>query len=194
MAPSPRRNNPLRDKGALRKAGVLFLLYSKEGQIHLPFIKRTSYAGPHSGQIALPGGRQEKEDKDLVATAVRETYEEIGVQSSYIQVLGTLTPVYIPNSHYMVTPSVSYVLTTPHFKPDPTEVRSVLEIRLAHLRDPACRKREIWNIRNLDVDVPFFLVGQHRIWGATAMMLAELLAVIGQVEKQEPRKYLDFAQ
>ena len=185
MAPEPRRNNPDRQRRPLRQAGVLFLFYAKDNQVHLPFIERPRYDGPHSGQIALPGGKREVGDPDLAATAVRETGEEIGVPGSYIQVLGQLTPVYIPNSHYMVTPSVGLMSAVPDFRPDPAEVKAVLEFPLTLLRDPAYRKREVWNIRDLDVDVPFFHVGGHRIWGATAMMLVELLEVIRRTEVEE---------
>lgn len=188
MAPEPRRNNPDRQRQPLRQAGVLFLFYARDGQVHLPFIERPRYDGPHSGQIALPGGKREAGDPDLAATAVRETGEEIGVPGPCIRVLGQLTPVYIPNSHYMVTPSVGLMLALPDFRPDPAEVKAVLEFPLALLRDPACRKREVWNIRDLDVDVPFFHVDGHRIWGATAMMLAELLEVLRRTETEPGQK------
>ncbi len=184
MAPAPRRNNPDRQRRPLRQAGVLFLFYAKEGHMYLPFIERPRYDGPHSGQIALPGGKREVDDPDLAATAVRETGEEIGVPGSGIQVLGQLTPVYIPNSHYLVTPSVGLMSAAPAFRPDPAEVKAVLECPLAVLLDPACRKREIWNFGDLDVDVPFFQVGEHHIWGATAMMLAELLEVLRRTETE----------
>ena len=184
MAPAPRRNNPDRQRGPLRQAGVLFLFYAREGHMYLPFIERPRYDGPHSGQIALPGGKREIGDPDLAATAVRETGEEIGVPGSCIQVLGQLTPVYIPNSHYLVTPSVGLMSGAPAFRPDPAEVKAVLECPLAVLLDPACRKREIWNFGDLDVDVPFFQVGEHHIWGATAMMLAELLEVLRRTETE----------
>lgn len=184
MAPAPRRNNPDRQRRPLRQAGVLFLFYAREGHMYLPFIERPRYDGPHSGQIALPGGKREVGDPDLAATAVRETGEEIGVPGSGIQVLGQLTPVYIPNSHYLVTPSVGLMSGAPAFRPDPAEVKTVLECPLAVLLDPACRKREIWNFGNLDVDVPFFQVGEHHIWGATAMMLAELLEVLRRTETE----------
>lgn len=184
MAPVPRRNNPDRQRRPLRQAGVLFLFYAREGRMYLPFIERPRYDGPHSGQIALPGGKREVGDPDLAATAVRETGEEIGVPGSCIRVLGQLTPVYIPNSHYLVTPSVGLMSAAPAFRPDPAEVKAVLECPLALLLDPACRKREIWNFGNLDVDVPFFQVGEHHIWGATAMMLAELLEVLRRTEAE----------
>ena len=188
MAPEPRRNNPDRQRRPLRHAGVLFLFYGRDERVHLPFIERPRYDGPHSGQIALPGGQREPGDADLVATAVRETGEEIGVPGTHIRILGTLTPVYIPNSHYLVTPCVGQMTAAPDFRPDPAEVQAVLEYPLALLRDPACRKREVWNIRNLAVNVPFFHVGGRRIWGATAMMLAELLEVIGQAEAETGQK------
>ena len=184
MAPTPRRNNPDRQRSPLRQAGVLFLFYAREGHMYLPFIERPRYDGPHSGQIALPGGKREVGDPDLAATAVRETGEEIGVPGSCIQVLGQLTPVYIPNSHYLVTPSVGLMAAAPAFRPDPVEVKTVLECPLALLLDPACRKREIRNFGDLDVDVPFFQVGEHHIWGATAMMLAELLEVLRWMETE----------
>lgn len=175
MAPSVRRNNPMAEPRPLRRAAVLFLLYARGRVPHLPFIVRPEYDGPHSGQIALPGGKREEGDGSLWDTAIRETEEEVGVPRADIHFIGCLTKVYIPNSHYLVSPYVGWIEHRAEFAPHPQEVHQVLEVAVERLLAPERVHREIWNIRGLEVDVPFYACQGHKIWGATAMMLAELL-------------------
>ncbi len=178
MAPTPRRNNPQAEGRTLRHAGVLLLLYLQDNSLHIPLIVRSEYDGPHSGQVALPGGRQEEGDQDLWHTAIRETEEEIGVPSQSVELVGQLTSLYIPNSHYMVTPFLGWQIQPYPFAPDPNEVRQILEIPVKHLQDPSRIRRETWNIRGLEVDVPFYAIQEFSIWGATAMILAEFLSLL----------------
>lgn len=178
MAPQPRRNNPQAEARALRQAGVLLLLYLRQDRLHIPLIVRPEYDGPHSGQVALPGGRRERGDPDLWHTAMREAEEEIGMPSHAVAQIGQLTPLYIPNSHYMVTPFLAWQ-TQPHaFVPDPNEVRQILEIPVQQLQDPARIQRETWLIRGREVDVPYYAIQDFPVWGATAMILAEFLRLL----------------
>ena len=110
-------------------AAVMALFYpNKQGETHLVFIVRKSSPGVHSGQIGFPGGKPESGDVDLKATAVRETWEEIGVSSQSIHVLCPLTEVYIPPSNFNVFPFVGMSTSTPNFKRQPSEVESIIEI------------------------------------------------------------------
>jgi hypothetical protein len=93
-----------------------------------------------------------------------------------------LTPLYIPPSNYCIYPTVAYTGTQPDFHPSPIEVAEVLEIPLAHLLEPQNIRREIWDIRGTDVEVPFYAFGEHKIWGATSMVMAELLAVLKEID------------
>jgi 8-oxo-dGTP pyrophosphatase MutT (NUDIX family) len=140
-------------------------------------ILRPTYPGVHSGQIGLPGGGQEPVDRDLIDTALRETYEEVGVHKSQYTVLGQLTPLYVSASNYIVQPSVAWIDYRPEFHIDPYEVAELIEAPLRTLLDPATRRVEPWTLRGRAVEVPYFAVGEHFVWGATAMMLSELLAL-----------------
>lgn len=175
MAPSQRRNNPMAEEREVRTAGVLMLLYQKQDKWHMPLIVRPQYDGPHSGQIALPGGRKEVDDEDLWQTATRETEEEVGVLRQTVKELGSLESLYIPNSRYEVSPFIGWVEGQVDFRPDPSEVAELLILPLDLLLDPKFTQREVWKIRGQDVEVPYYRFGAHKIWGATAMMLKDFL-------------------
>jgi len=116
MSPEGRRN--LRN-GNLpeKKAGVLILLYPEESRICFPLMRRPEYGGVHSGQISLPGGKKEDNDRNLVETALRETEEELGISAIDVQVLGSLSELYIQPSNVDVLPVVGYVKKVPNFVP-----------------------------------------------------------------------------
>lgn len=182
MAPRPRPGGEFDDapRPDARRGGVLALFYPHAGQIFLPLILRPTYPGVHSGQIGFPGGGYEAVDGDLAATALRETYEEIGVHPSQYTVLGQLTPLYVAASNYLVQPVVGWIDYRPTFNPDPYEVAALIEAPLTTLLDPATRRVEPWTMRGRAIEVPFFALGEYgeyAVWGATAMMLSELLAL-----------------
>ncbi len=156
-----------------RPAGVLILLYPHYGQLHFPLIHRTSNGHDrHSDQVSLPGGSQEA-NESIQATALREAQEEIGVTVDQINVVGTLSTIYIPPSNFLVTPTVGYVDHRPDFHSDTNEVAALIEVPLATLFDPASIRREEWELRGMKVEVPFYQIGMHKVWGATAMILSE---------------------
>lgn len=161
----------------VRRGGVLLLLYPFQGAILLPLILRPTYTGVHSGQVSLPGGGREPGDADLTATALREAWEEVGVAGGPITVLGTLSPLFVWASNYLVQPTVAWSPVRPDFNADPYEVAALLEVPVAALLDPATLQRAPWNLRGATVEVPYFSVLGQTVWGATAMMLAELLAL-----------------
>jgi hypothetical protein len=131
----------------------------------------------HSGQVGFPGGGYDEMDTDLVATALREAYEEVGVHPTQVIVLGQLTPLYVYASNYLVQPTVGWIDYQPTFHTDPYEVAQLLETPLRHLLAPATRRTEPWTLRGQLVQVPYFAVAGQTVWGATAMMLSELLAL-----------------
>lgn len=180
MSPVPRPGWDPNERSPIpaRQSGVLALFYPHRGRLHLPLILRPTYDGTHSGQVAFPGGRSEPDDPDVTATALREAEEEIGVPPADVRVLGALTPVYILPSNYEVYPTVGWLPARPAFRLDPREVDRLLEIPLAALRNPAHRRREEWQLRERWATVPFFAIHGQTIWGATAMILSELLAVV----------------
>ncbi|MEC9339917.1 MAG: CoA pyrophosphatase [Pseudomonadota bacterium] len=159
-----------------RDAAVLLLLYPDTGHRdwYLTLIKRPDYDGVHSGQIAFPGGRREGEES-LTETALRETREEVGVDPGEVTLLGELTPFFVFASNHMVHPFVGYVSVRPGFVPCEIEVAQILEIPLSHLLEPANLRHETRELRWGPARIPFFAVDDHKVWGATAMVLAEFL-------------------
>jgi 8-oxo-dGTP pyrophosphatase MutT (NUDIX family) len=131
----------------------------------------------HKGQISLPGGAREG-DEPLEWTALRETYEELGVDPQSVEVLGVLTPLYIFPSDYCIIPYVAARPDRPTFVPDPVEVAEVLEVLLLTLLDPTIRREEEWVLHGTITRVPFYQIGEHKVWGATAMVLSEFAAVL----------------
>jgi 8-oxo-dGTP pyrophosphatase MutT (NUDIX family) len=165
-----------------RESAVLILFYPSENQVFMPLILRPQYDGVHGGQMAFPGGRAEKEDENLIRTALREAQEEIGVRVSDVKVLGKLTKLFIPPSNFYVQPVVGYMTRKPDFYPDPREVDKVIEIALEDLKKPEIVGRKTLNVRGVEVDTPFYDILETTVWGATAMMISELLMVIDSLE------------
>jgi 8-oxo-dGTP pyrophosphatase MutT (NUDIX family) len=165
-----------------RESAVLILFYPSDNQVFIPLILRPQYDGVHGGQMAFPGGRAEKEDENLTRTALREAQEEIGVRVSDIKVLGKLTKLFIPPSNFYVQPVVGYMTRKPDFYPDPREVDKVIEIALEDLKNPSLIGRKTLNVRGIEVDTPFYDILETTVWGATAMMISELLVVIDSLE------------
>lgn len=170
------RNDPPADA---RTAGVLLLLYAHHGEWYLPLMKRVEDGLTHSGQISLPGGSQEA-GESLRETALREACEEIGAACTDVDVLGQLTTLYIPPSNFLVTPTVGRAEHRPEFRCDPREVAELIEVPLSTLFDPTVVKREPWTLRGVQVEVPFYQIGPHKVWGATAMILSEFSMVLGR--------------
>ena len=177
MAPMPRAmKRPLTQPGQPRVGGVLALLYDCRDQINVVLTRRRDDLNAHAGQISFPGGRNEPPEP-LLTTALRETQEEVGIAPEAVQVLGSLTPIYIPPSDYEVHPFVAWYANgrCPTFSPAPCEVAEILEVPLAHLLNPATRYHESREIMGHRLNVPFFAVAEHKVWGATAVMLSELV-------------------
>jgi 8-oxo-dGTP pyrophosphatase MutT (NUDIX family) len=163
-----------------RKSAVLILFYPAENDIHIPLILRPKYEGMHGWQVAFPGGRNEKTDENLIRTALREAQEEIGIRTADVTVIGQLTELYIPPSNYLVQPVVGFLNFKPMYYPDPREVELVFEAKLTELSDPKIISDELIEMKGIEIKAPSYKINGQTIWGATAMMFAELLLVIEQ--------------
>jgi 8-oxo-dGTP pyrophosphatase MutT (NUDIX family) len=161
-------------------AAVMILLFPVKNDTGMVFIKRNTYDGPHSAQVSFPGGAWEAGDKSLLDTAIRETREELGITED-IDLLGSLTPLHIPISNYVVTPFAGWLKERPVFKPDPAEVRYVIESSIGELSDPANILSDRWEQHDRTIVAPYYRVGKEKIWGATAMMLCEFLQVASRL-------------
>jgi 8-oxo-dGTP pyrophosphatase MutT (NUDIX family) len=165
-----------------RKASVMMLIYPIKDVPYFALIERTTSAGKHSGQIAFPGGRYEIEDIDNEATAKRETMEEIGVPLKDQEVICAGTPLYIPPSNYMVSPYLAFAKAKPSFIPQLSEVKSILEIRLAELLDEENVRRTTLSTSYMqNVEVPCFMMNGQIVWGATAMILQEFKTMLLEI-------------
>ncbi len=159
-----------------RKAAVLLPLFMHEDALHLVFIRRASTLRAHSGEIAFPGGSYELADASLVATALRETFEEIGLPPTRVEVLGLLPPVFTVVSNFLITPVVGFLPTGPgQLQAQASEVAEVLTLPLHGLADPAIAHTENWSNNGHTRTVYFYEYGSLRIWGATGRILHTLL-------------------
>ncbi|MGA2532768.1 MAG: CoA pyrophosphatase [Candidatus Aminicenantales bacterium] len=176
-APRPGHRAYFEVEGTCLKAGVLILLYDRDGALRLLLTRRTELVLHHRGQISFPGGEQHP-GESLEATALREAAEELGLDLGPVRVLGKLTPLYIPPSNYCIYPTVAFLPGAPHFKPQPDEVAEVIEVPVSNLAALENLCQETWTIGNRTVNVPYYAYGACKIWGATAMVLAEFLALL----------------
>jgi 8-oxo-dGTP pyrophosphatase MutT (NUDIX family) len=188
MAPVPRPDTmPVSELDRdCRRAGVLVLLYPCDNELCLVLTRRTELLESHRGQISFPGGGLH-DGEGARDAALRETEEELGIPAGELDLLGELSPIYIPPSGFCVYPLVAYAAKRPDFLPNPHEVAEVIDAPLSALLDPATRREEVWKWRDSDRIVPFFAIGGHKVWGATAMVLCELLTLIrGSYESDHP--------
>lgn len=164
-----------------RKSGVLLLFYPDNSSIYFPLIKRPQYLGAHSGQVALPGGKVEDGDPDVVFTALREAEEEIGIDSSKVEVIGSLTELFIPVSNFLVSPIVGFLDYKPTFIPEQREVARIIPTALNYLIQPDIVKRTTVSLGGGKyLETPYFEIAGELVWGATAMILSELIQVLKQ--------------
>ncbi len=166
----------------VRLASVLILLYQDGATWQMPLIQRqdNNPNDKHNGQISLPGGKHEKSDKSLSFTALREAEEEIGVAAEKITLLGQLTQLYVPVSNFLIHPFVGFIGDIPTFQRQQSEVKAILKAPLSVLQDKANVKFTNLTIREgvYLKNVPYFDVGGYIVWGATAMILNELVEVL----------------
>jgi 8-oxo-dGTP pyrophosphatase MutT (NUDIX family) len=183
MAPDPRT---WPDDGAtLRPAAALLLIYPNAGEWYVPLTVRGSALRNHTGQVSLPGGRLDHPDESVEQAALREAEEEIGVAPNTVTIIGRLTPVPIAVSGHLLNPVIGVAQDRPAFNIAAPEVERLIELRVERLMEHDVVGSE-QRVRPLPPHVvqviPYFNVGGARVWGATAMVLAEFTALLRDVE------------
>jgi 8-oxo-dGTP pyrophosphatase MutT (NUDIX family) len=186
MAHAVRRADVNPDPLEVKNAAVLITLFEKSpGDWHIVFIRRGSghERDKHGGQIAFPGGKEEPGDRDLMYTALREAEEETALDLSTLDVLGPLSPLYITVSKFLVHPFVAYTYKTPQMVRQQSEVEEILEFSLEEFRHTSSMTETKINLGSGIVlnHVPAFVIQGNIIWGATAMIMSELLEVLDGV-------------
>ena len=162
-------------------AAVLVPLYEHDGDLHLVFTRRRDDLRRHPGEISFPGGRQDEPDEDLVATALREAEEEIGLPVDAVEVLGALQPTPTIATNYAIYPFVGRIEPGHVWKPSAAEVAAVLELSLSDLRAGYGRRRLLR--RGVPFRTDVYVVGENLIWGATARILGDLLDRVDHAER-----------
>lgn len=163
-----------------RLAAVLVLIYPGPAGLTLALTRRAETLPSHAGQISFPGGRQDPDDPSLLDTALREAQEELGVSPQGLELLATLRTIFVPPSNFLVHPFVVFSPDRPEFVPSAGEVEEVLEVPLSHLLEPANLFTELRDVRGGRFHVPYFRFGPHKIWGATAAILDDLVSRLEQ--------------
>lgn len=167
-----------------RTAAVMLLAYPRNDKTHFVLILRNAYNGVHSSQVAFPGGKRDEGDKDYEETALRETCEEVGISRDKVTIVRELSKIYIPPSNFIVYPFLGFCSEPPIFKPDPREVAGIIEVDLDDFLDDAILRGMMRDTSYAnEIQVPGFQIGEHVIWGATAMILSEFKEVVKAVAK-----------
>ena len=179
MVPPFRQDLLKQQKDAIKqakKAGVLALFYpNKSHETHLVLILRKTYQGVHSAQVGFPGGKLEKHDASIEATAIRETFEEVGVPEKLIEIVRPLTEVYIPPSNFFVYPFLAICKEIPQFIKQDHEVEDIIEVALTEFLNPkSIITQTLKTSYSAEVEVPAFKLNHQVVWGATAMILSEI--------------------
>ncbi|WP_067037209.1 NUDIX hydrolase [Allomuricauda sp. CP2A] len=166
-----------------KRAGVMALFYPDVSmETRLLLILRKTYEGVHSNQIGFPGGKVERQDKDLMHTALRETHEEVGVPPTSVEVIRALSEVYIPPSNFMVQPYMGIYPNPQPFVPQEDEVEQVVEAYVKDFLDDANLIEELLSTSYAkNMNVPAYKLNGYTVWGATAMMLSEIRELLRQV-------------
>ena len=166
--------DPLRTK----TGSVLIHFYEKDSRIFITLIERQKYDGVHSGQISFPGGKKDKADSSVYITALREAEEEVNIYRDQVKIIGSLSPIYIAASDFKVHPILGYSLTIPDFVADKKEVAKIINFPVEQFLTYGIIKETLLNIQGTQIQTPYYDIEGKIVWGATAMILSELIAVV----------------
>ena len=174
---SPRRS--VLEGTGTRPSAVLAALYDDaDGLATVVLTRRSAHLRSHRGEVSFPGGGVEPGDADLVATAVREAHEEVGLDPAAVEIIGEIDHLQTVTSRSYIVPFVGALPGRPELAPSPAEVAAILHVTLAELLDPAIYHQERWGLPPLEHPISFFELDGDTVWGATATMLRNLLELV----------------
>lgn len=163
-------------------SAVLVLLYPSGENINILLMQRTTDQGVHSGQVSFPGGKYEIQDGTFENTALREAGEELSILKDRVNIIGGLSPLYIPPSNFLVHPFIGYTVEKPAIVPSKNEVYEVIEADIELLLDDKLKERKVIDVRGYSIDTPYYNIYGHVVWGATAMILSEFEEVLRRIQ------------
>jgi 8-oxo-dGTP pyrophosphatase MutT (NUDIX family) len=177
MAPTLRSapGFPQSPNNLTRSSAVLISIFPEDNFASTILIKRTVYKGAHSGQVSFPGGKMDDTDESLIHTAIRESEEEIGLEPKITDIIGSLTPLFIPVSNLIVLPVIAVTPKPNKLMLNLQEVEYSIQVSLHHLKNPENKSVKTICINNTPISAPFYSVGEEMVWGATAMIISELV-------------------
>jgi len=163
-----------RKANEMKQAAVLICFFKKDGEYHIPLIRRPMHEKNHPGQIALPGGAREKKET-LANTSLREAFEEVGIIPENVEIIGKMTPLPVPVSKYLISPFIGVTKQEPKWNINKQEVDELIILKFRDLIESDKGYYEDWKLNGNMLRVPIFKVMNKDIWGATAAVLSELL-------------------
>ena len=161
-------------------SAVLIPVYEQQGQYHIVFIRRTETVKTHKGQISFPGGTREISDGTLLDTAIRESFEEIGLSPEDVEILGGLDDEVTTTSNYIVTPFIGMIPWPYRFVKNKDEVNEIIRVPIAALMDEGCLKPDTEFLNGKEFESYAYHYKEKVIWGATARILKKFLDVYRQ--------------
>ena len=165
------RSKQVLSRNGMVTAAVLIALFDKDGRPHVLLTKRSNKVEHHKGEISFPGGKLDDTDPDLLSCALRETFEELGVDPSDVRVLGEMDDFYTVATNYLVVPFVGVIPFPYHFTPSWREIDEVLCVPMDVFFDPDAMSAQTWMVHGAPLEVIFYQWEGRTIWGATARML-----------------------
>ncbi len=182
----PVESVPLPAPGDKKSAAVLVPLIHREGALEVLYTRRSDRLASHTGQVAFPGGRVDRRDTDLLAAALRETHEEVGIEPHQVRVLGTFPGRRTNATDIAVTPFVGVIEGAHELRPDPKEVAEIFHVPLQALSDPRFRGSYRWKRNGASGDYPAILYAGQVIWGLTYSLTLTFLQLIAKAPADHP--------
>lgn len=180
MLPSGRRLPTETDWLSAKMSSVLLLIFPADGRLFLCLTKRPATMKHHPGQVSFPGGKVEKDDLSAESAALREAHEEVGIDPESVEIIGKLSDLFVEVSGFSIQPFVAWIDQQPHFQINRTEVEKLIILPISDLvaQEEILEKSLV--MASGEIFIKYYPFGNEIIWGATAMIMAELIDILRQ--------------